>query len=235
MLRDFGTTGLAERSGAQVARSGQIDALVALERIGTRRSFTRGEAIYAEGDPAESWYRVVSGTVRISRLFADGRRHVAEFCFGGECFGLDEPREHGFSAEAVGDVVVMRYPRRATERLLDENPHLTHRLYDMALRDLAQAQARMLRLARMTASERVASFLLELAERRDAIRVIEVPMSRGDIADYLGLTIETVCRALSAFKRAGMIAMRDPHAIELRDRAALTAAREASDHGLLRT
>jgi CRP/FNR family nitrogen fixation transcriptional regulator len=224
MLRDFGAAGLAGQSGLPVALSGRLDALVAFERIGTRRRFARGEEIYAEGDPAEFWYRVVSGTVRISRLFSDGRRCVAEFCFGGECFGLDEPRGHGFSAEAVTEVVVMRYPRGATRRLLDEAPHLAHRLYDMALRDLAQAQARMLRLGRMTASERVASFLLELAERRAAARVIEIPMSRGDIADYLGLTIETVCRALSALKHSGAIAMTDPHAIELRHRGALEAA-----------
>jgi CRP-like cAMP-binding protein len=227
MLRDFGATGLAGQSGADLARSGQLDALVAFERIGIRKSFARGEEIYAEGDPAECWYQVVSGTVRISKLFVDGRRHVAEFCFGGECFGLDEPQEHGFSAEAVTEVIVMRYPRRATERLLDETPHLAHRVCDMALRDLAQAQARMLRLGRMTASERVASFLLELAERRDAVRVIEIPMSRSDIADYLGLTIETVCRVLSAFKRSGAIAMAEPHAIELRNRGALEAASEA--------
>jgi CRP-like cAMP-binding protein len=227
MFRDFG--GLARQiggSGAGVARSGQLDSLVALERIGTRKSFARGEEIYAEGDPAECWYKVVSGTVRIAKLFADGRRHIAEFCFSGECFGLDEPRAHEFSAEAITDVILMRYPRRATERLLDETPHLAHRLCDMALRDLAHAQARMLRLGRMTARERVASFLRELMERRDAVRMIEVPMSRGDIADYLGLTVETVCRVLSAFKRRGVIAMRDPHTIELRERGALEAASE---------
>lgn len=227
MLRDFGATGLAGQSGVDVARSGQIDALVAFERIGTRKSFARGEEIYAEGDPSECWYKVISGTVRISKLFANGRRHVAEFCFGGECFGLDEPQEHGFSAEAVTEVTLMRYPRRATERLLDETPHLAHRVCDMALRDLAQAQTRMLRLGRMTASERVASFLLELAERRDAVRMIEIPMPRSDIADYLGLTIETVCRILSAFRRSGAIAMAGPHAIELRNRGALEAASEA--------
>lgn len=227
MFKDFGGIGLTGQSSAGLAHSGQLDALVALEQIGTRKSFARDEEIYAEGEPAEFWYKVVSGTVRISKLFADGRRHIAEFCFSGECFGLDEPQKHEFSAEAVTDVILMRYPRRATAQLLDETPHLAHRLCDMALRDLAQAQARMLRLGRMTASERVASFLLELRERRDAARMIEVPMSRSDIADYLGLTIETVCRVLSAFKRSGAIAMADPHTIELHERGALEAVSEA--------
>ena len=227
MFKDFGGIGLTGQSSAGLAHSGQLDALVALEQIGTRKSFARDEEIYAEGEPAEFWYKVVSGTVRISKLFADGRRHIAEFCFSGECFGLDEPQKHEFSAEAVTDVILMRYPRRATAQLLDETPHLAHRLCDMALRDLAQAQARMLRLGRMTASERVASFLLELRERRDAARMIEVPMSRSDIADYLGLTIETVCRVLSAFKRSGAIAMADPHTIELRECSALEAVSEA--------
>lgn len=229
----FGATGLSDAprrsglDGAAIAQSGQLDALVALERIGSRRSFARDEEIYAEGEPSDGWYKVISGTVRISKLLADGRRHIAEFCFGGDCFGLDNVAERVFSAEAVGDVIVMRFPRRATERLIDQNPQLARRLCDMTLRDLAHAQTRMLLLGRMTAPERVASFLLEMSERRDTRRVVELPMSRNDIADYLGLTIETVCRVLSAFKRAGSVAIPNPHRIELHDRGALETVGEA--------
>ena len=97
----------------------------------------------------------------------------------------------------------------------------------MTLRDLANAQTRMLLLGRMTAAERVASFLLEISERRDARRAIDLTMSRNDIADYLGLTIETVCRVLSMFKRDGMIAIPNPHRIEVRDRAMLEAVGDA--------
>src|SRR5271154_7144165 len=160
MFKQFGASGFNagfdDRSLADpaIARSGQLDALLALEGIGARRSFTRDQAIYAEGDPSDSWYKVVSGTVRISKLLADGRRHIAEFCFGGECFGLDTASERGFSAEAVGDVVVMRYSRRATERLIDENAQLACCLCDMTLRDLAHAQTHMMLLGRMTAPER---------------------------------------------------------------------------------
>jgi CRP/FNR family nitrogen fixation transcriptional regulator len=233
MFKQFDTSGITgtfERPGLAspaVARSGQLDALVALEQIGSRRSFARDEEVYAEGEVSDGWYKVVSGTVRVSKLLADGRRHIAEFCFAGDCFGLDTAGERIFAAEAVGDAIVMRYPRRATERLIDENPHLARWLRDVTLRDLAHAQSHMLLLGRMTAPERVASFLLELAERRDAQRILDVPMSRTDIADYLGLTIETVCRVLSAFKRDGTIAITGPHRIELQDRAALEAVGDA--------
>ena len=210
-----------------IVRSGQLDALVALEQIGTRRSYAREEEIYAEGDAADCWYKVVSGTVRISKLLADGRRHIAEFCFAGDYFGLPPAGMRVFSAEAIGDVVVVRYPQRAAERLIDQDPRLARRICDVTLRDLAHAQTRMLLLGRMTASERVASFLLEISERRDAQRAFDLPMSRIDIADYLGLTIETVCRVLSAMKRDGVIAIPTPHRIEIRDREAIETIAEA--------
>ena len=218
-----------DRSGsaaAAVARAGQLDALVAFEQIGTRRSLARNEEVFAEGDPADCWYKVVFGTVRLCKLLADGRRHITEFYFGGDCFGLENMPRRLFSAEAVGDVIVMRYPRRATERLIDESPGLARSLRDLTLRDLANAQFRMLMLGRMSAPERVATFLLDMLERRDAIRALDLPMSRNDIADYLGLTIETVCRVMSGFKHDGVIGIPTPHRIELRDRAALAAIAE---------
>jgi CRP/FNR family nitrogen fixation transcriptional regulator len=211
---------------AIVAQPGQLDALVGLEQIGTRHSFSRNDEIYAEGGGAEVWYKVVSGTVRICKLLADGRRHIAEFCFSGDSFGIDNTNERRYSAEAVDDVIVMRYQRRATEQLVDRNPALARVLRDTVLRELTAAQRRALLLARMTAPERIATFLLEMCERRDRTKFIDLPMSRNDIADYLGLTIETVCRILSALKRAGAIAIACPHRIELLDRAALEAMSE---------
>jgi CRP-like cAMP-binding protein len=166
---------------------------------------------------------LVQGTVRICKLMADGRRHIAEFCAAGDCFGLDSEDERTFSAEAINDVILLRFTRAATERLIDERPELARRICNMTLRILAHAQTRMLLLGRMTAAERVASFLLEFAERRDVCRVLDLPMSRNDIADYLGLTIETVCRVLSAFKRERAIVIPNPHRIEICDRKALEA------------
>ena len=218
--------GVSVSGDAIVAQPGQLDALMALERIGTRLSFARNDEIYAEGGSADVWYKVVSGTVRICKLLADGRRHIAEFCFSGDCFGIDTAGGRRYSAEAVDDAVVMRYQRRATEQLVDRNPALARMLRDTVLRELTAAHGRAFLLARMTAPERVAAFLLEMRERRDRTKFVDLPMSRNDIADYLGLTIETVCRTLSAFKRAGAIAIASPHRIELLDRSALEAMSE---------
>jgi len=233
MYRQFGNVdyrngyaGLGHDRGT-LAQSGELDALVALEHIGTRLSFSRNAEIYAEGHSADWWYKVISGTVRVCKLLADGRRHIAEFCFSGDWFGIDSGAGRPCLAEAVDDVAVMRFPRKAIERLIDQNPALARLLRDTMVRDLANAHGRTLLLARMTAPERVAAFLLETFERRDRTKTLELPMSRNDIADYLGLTIETVCRTLSGFKRDGVIAIPNPHRIELLDRNALEAAGEA--------
>src|SRR6516225_2571765 len=227
MYRHFGNTGYRNASAAleydavNIAQSGQLDALVALERIGTRLSFSRNDEIYAEGDASDCWYKVVSGTVRICKLLADGRRHIAEFCFSGDCFGIDNANERVYAAEAVDDVIVMRFRRAPTEQLIDQNPMVARLLRDAMLRDLTSAHSRTLLLGRMTAPERVAAFLLEMFERRERAKSLDLTMSRIDIADYLGLTVETVCRTLSKFKRDGMIAVSNPHRIELLDRGAL--------------
>src|ERR1051326_3267651 len=144
MFKQFARSGVdpADIAGANLAGSGELDALVALEQIGVRRSFTRDEEIYADGDRSDFWFRVVSGTVRICKLLPDGRRHLAEFCLAGDSFGMDNAGERGVSAEAVGEVGVMRYPRRATERLPDQRPELARRLRAATSRDLAHAQSR---------------------------------------------------------------------------------------------
>jgi CRP/FNR family nitrogen fixation transcriptional regulator len=210
-----------------VAQSGQFDALIALERIGRRVSFARNDEIYAEGDKPSWWFKVISGSVRICKLLADGRRHISEFCFSGDCFGLDSTGERLYAAEAVDDAIVMRFPRGATEQVMEHDPVVARFLRDVTLRDLASAHSRTLLLARMTAHERVATFLLEVFERRTRTKTIDLPMSRVDIADYLGLTVETVCRTLSMFRRDGIIAVPNPHRIDLLDRAALEAIGEA--------
>jgi CRP/FNR family nitrogen fixation transcriptional regulator len=209
-----------------IARSGQLDALIALEQIGTRLRFSRNQEIYGQGESGGyCWYKVVSGTVRISKLRTDGRRHIAEFCFSGDDFGFESGAERSFSAEAVEDVTVMRYPRAATERLAEENPAVAQLLRDMTLKSLAAAQARLMILARMTATERVVSFLLELSQRNDDERCVELPMGRCDIGDYLGVTVETVCRVLSDLKRRGAIEV-DSHSVTLLDRFTLEAINE---------
>jgi len=116
---------------------------------------------------------------------------------------------------------------RAADRLIDETPRLAREMYNRTLRELRQTQTHTLVLSRMTASERLASFLLEIAERRDTPRAAHLPMSRYDIADYLGLTMETVCRTFTAFRRDGIIVLPTPQRVELRDREALETMCEA--------
>ena len=232
MYRQLGNTGhrgvgVLGHDGPAIASMGQLDALVALERIGTRLKFLPNHEIYAEGDSTDCWYKVISGTVRVCKLLADGRRHIGEFCFSGDYFGIDSGAERLYSAEAVDDVIVMRFERKATERLIDQNAAVARILRDTVLRELTNAHGHTLLLGRMTALERVATFLLEMFERRDRTKTLDLPMSRNDIADYLGLTIETVCRTLSAFKRDGVIGIPTAHRIELLDRDALEAAGEA--------
>jgi CRP/FNR family nitrogen fixation transcriptional regulator len=211
----------AQGHPAEIARAGRLDDLVALEQIGIRRSFERNQEIFADGDASDDWYRVVAGTVRTCRLLADGRRHIAGFHYAGDFFGIEGLPLRAMTAEAVGEVVVMRYPRKAIERLAETDPGVARRLRQMAFAGLAEAQERMLLLGRKTAPERVASFLLGLADRTARERRIELPMSRYDIADYLGLTIETVSRTLSALKRVGAIALPTIHLFDLLDRDAL--------------
>jgi CRP-like cAMP-binding protein len=201
-----------------------FDELVALDGIGTRLRIARNQEIYADGDGAAYWYRVVAGAVRVSKLLPDGRRHIADFRFAGDFFGFAASAEHQHFAEAIDDVIVMCYPRAAVERLAEERPGLARRLRELAFAGLAAAQMRMLVLGRMTAGERVASFLVDFAERTDREKLLDLPMSRYDIADYLGLTIETVSRVLAALKRVGAIAMPSVHRIELLDRSTLLAA-----------
>ncbi len=223
---DSGRSGQIEPAGGRMPaiHSGRSGPLLALEPFATRFEITRNREIYAEGDSANCWYKVVSGAVRISKLLADGRRYIAEFCLPGDCFGFDSAPLRPFSAEAVTDSVVVRLPRAAGERLIDQNPALGREWRESILRELAQAHGRMLLLGRMTASERVAAFLLEMCERCEQPDRLDLPMSRNDIADYLGLTTETVCRVLSGFRREGVIAAPDPHRIFLLDRATLETA-----------
>ncbi|HVP85053.1 MAG TPA: helix-turn-helix domain-containing protein [Rhizomicrobium sp.] len=189
----------------------------AFQAIGTVAHFGPNETIFAEGDDARYAYKVVSGAVRICKLLADGRRQITEFALDGDHFGFEWTNEHAVTAEALGPVTALRFPRARVERLEREEQGVRHSLMQMLRRDLLSAQNHLLMLGRQTAKERVASFLLQMIERRDNGNTIDVPMSRQDIADYLGLTIETVCRALSEMKRSRIISIPNRHQIVVRN------------------
>jgi CRP/FNR family transcriptional regulator len=206
----------AGRPDATVARS--RDELEALPGIGITLTIEPGQTIVVEGDPIDYYYRVVSGTVRLYRSIADGRRQVLDFLSAHDCFGLTGLDCHAYSVEAVSRVVMIRYPRHLLEAAVQSDPGLARRLFRLACAELGRAQERMLLLGRKSAEERIASFLLRLAatgDRGAEPPVITLTMSRLDIADHLGLTIETVSRTLSRFRRDGLIALPGRHEIAL--------------------
>lgn len=194
--------------------------------IGATRSFAKDEEIYAEGDPATRYYKLVSGVVRTCKLLTDGRRQIEAFHVAGEIFGIERGAEHRFSAEAVSSATVIAYRRCPLEVLASSDGPLARQIVATALLNLERAQEHAVLLGRKSAMEKVATFLLDMAERVhhhcDVFDAIELPMARSDIADYLGLTIETVSRTLTQLERDAVIAL--PAArrnIVLRNKAAL--------------
>ena len=173
---------------------------------GTHMVLAKDEELFAEGDEAEFFYQVVSGAIRSYKLLSDGRRQIDAFHLRGDIFGLEAGGEHRFSAEAVGDVSVIAYRRGRLSALIQDDPAFRDKIMTATLRSLERAQDHMLLLGRKTAEEKIATFLLDMAGRisKDDEH-FELPMQRSDIADHLGLTIETVSRTLSRFARSGLI------------------------------
>lgn len=186
----------------------------------------RDDEIAVQGDPADHCFLVLNGCVRVVTLLEDGRRQVNEFPLKDDVFGMEAMTEYTAAAEAVSDrVAVLRVPLRALRAMVHDNPEFARALISVTMSKLRAAQEHMVLLGRKTASERIATFLLEMAGRISADKNghILLPMSRIDMADHLGLTIETVCRGLSLLRRAGAIAI-ERSSLEVRDAATLRAA-----------
>lgn len=203
------------------------DELEHLATIVSDQKADTGHAIFSEGDDAGSLFNVTGGVVKLYKLLPDGRRQITGFLFPGDFLGLAVNDQYGYSAEAVEPVRLCRFPRQPLERIMERYPHMKARLFTMASNELAAAQDQMLLLGRKTARERIASFLLQLqgsAKRRgQPANPIRLPMNRGDIADFLGLTTETVSRTISAMKRSGVIALREGGNVDVRDQTGLDA------------
>jgi CRP/FNR family transcriptional regulator, nitrogen fixation regulation protein len=191
-----------------------------IELMGATMSFSRNEEIYGENEPADFLYKVVSGTVRTYKVLNDGRRQIGGFYLAGDMFGLETGEEHTFSAEAITDVKVLVIKRSAVISLAARDNDVARQLWTVTGRELQRVQDHVLLLVK-TAQERVASFLLEMAERVASSNEVQLPMSRQDIADYLGLTIETVSRTLTQFEDTAMIALPTSRRVVLRNRPAL--------------
>ncbi len=193
-----------------------------LEFEGSRLTFQRDDEIFGEGEAADCVYQVVSGAVRTYRLLSDGRRQIEEFYYPGDCFGLEANVERRATCEAMTETVVNVTRRAAlTERALNDN-EMARRLWKLTAHDLNRTRDHIVTLGRRSAVERVAGFLLELADRTEAPYVVELPMSRQDIADYVELTIETVSRTFTQLQVSGHIAILTSRRISIpnRDRLA---------------
>jgi CRP/FNR family transcriptional regulator, nitrogen fixation regulation protein len=191
-----------------------------MDLMGATMAYPRNSEIFGEGEPAEYLYKVMSGSVRTYKILRDGRRQVGGFYLPGDVFGLEFADEHTLSAEAIGDTKVLVVKRTALNALAGHNASIAQQLFALTGRELRRVQDRILLLIK-SAQERVAGFLLEMAERASGSNIVELPMSRQDIADYLGLTIETVSRTLSSLETAAAIEVPTSRRIVLRNRDAL--------------
>lgn len=189
---------------------------------GANLHLAAGQSLFHQGDPADCVFSLTSGVLKLYAILPDGRRQIVDFLFPGDFMGLDARQTHGFSAEAVSDAALCRFPKGRFERFVDRHPALADARYRRAASELAFAQEKMVMLVRKTATERVASFLYQLHERaglggQDNARLVPLAMSRSDIADYLGLTKETVSREFTRLRSSGVIRQHSLALIEILD------------------
>lgn len=181
--------------------------------------FKAGQVISEEAAPADWVYSITSGVISLHKALPDGRRQTTGFLFAGDFVGLSSRTVNACGAEAISDVEACRFSRARFESFMNTHPELRLRVLHMTTDELSAAHDQMLLLGRKTARERVASFLLQLAERaavhREAANTVVLPMRRLAIADYLGLTIETVSRTFTNLSRSGVIEMEDPSTVRI--------------------
>lgn len=208
--------------------AGQIERLASITTV---LRFAPHEPIVHPGTPAEHLFNITGGTAQAYRLLADGRRQITSFLFRGDFVGFaaGQAYAYAYGVEAVTAVTACRFPRQRFRAVLETFPAMERRLLAIAAGEIAAAQEQMVLLGRKTARERTASFLLMLARRHAATpvagggEVVPVPMSRGEIADYLGLTTETVSRAFSRLRDERVIRLRGKGEVLIADRQALEA------------
>jgi CRP/FNR family nitrogen fixation transcriptional regulator len=208
---------MALRQAAHASKNPHPDTI---DLMGALVPFARNSEIYGENEPADYLYKVVSGAVRTYKVLVDGRRQIGGFYLPGDMFGLETGDEHTFSAEAITDCKIIVIKRSAVVALAARDNEMARQMWARTARELQRAQDRILVLIK-SAQERVAGFLLEMSDRGSDGGAVELPMSRQDIADYLGLTIETVSRTLTQLEKSATIALPTSRRIVLRNRSAL--------------
>jgi len=189
--------------------------------VASEFNYRKDEEIYGDDEPAEYVYQVISGAVRSYKLLSDGRRQIGAFHLPGDAFGLESGATHRLATEAIIDTTVRLVKRRSLEQAAGIDVQVARKLWAMTAGELRHAEDHMLLLGRKTAMERVATFLLEMDRRLAVAGMMALPMCRRDIGDYLGLTLETVSRALSQLHAQGVLGFSGARQIVLRNRQRL--------------
>jgi CRP/FNR family transcriptional regulator, nitrogen fixation regulation protein len=192
-----------------------------LRPIGPAIRFAQDQELYGEGDAAETFFKVVSGVVRTCKFLNDGRRQIEAFHVAGDLLGFEPGPGYSLTAEAVCECTVLPYRRRSVEALLMTDEAVSRQVFSHAMRSLTRAQEHSLLLGRRSALEKVAAFLIDWAQYSPDGMLATLAMTRLDMADYLGLTIETVSRTLSQLERDALIELPATRQIRLKDLAAL--------------
>ncbi len=230
---DICLSGASNSKAAPWIRAGR--SLGALEHLATVARYDTGEPVYRCNDPIEHWYRVVTGAACKSALTADGRRHIVDFILPGDFFGFGLSPARYFRVEALfSGTLIARYPRTNAEQMADSDPLIARNIRESAFESITRLQRRMVILGRSSALEKVSAFILEMADRSNIVppSPVSLPMSRYDIADYLGLAVETVSRALTELRRRRAIAFRGVRQFRICDRGALQQlAQKLTDPG----
>jgi len=212
----------------------EADGLDRLASVAELRRVEKGQVFIEEGQSARDFFNITLGTAKIYKMLPDGRQQITGFAGVGHFLGLAVSDTYAFSAEAIEDTEMCRFTRPKLRGLLEEFPLLEKRLLETACNELVAAQEQMLLLGRKTARERVATFLAmrlnEAVACGDPPNRLTLPMTRLEIADYLGLTIETVSRTLSRFKQDGKIALPSRDEVEILDPHWLSSVATGEDH-----
>jgi CRP/FNR family nitrogen fixation transcriptional regulator len=196
-----------------------------LKLMGMKLPYARNAEVYGQDEPAEYVYKVLKGSVRTHKLLDDGRRQIGAFYLPNDIFGLESGASHRFAAEAIADTEVLAIKHSTLASLAQTDAAVARELWQIAARELDHVHDQMVLLGRSSAQERVASFLIEMANRSANRTEFDLPMSRQDIADYLGLTIETVSRALSCMERKAFIELPSARKVRIKNRAAFRGMR----------
>ena len=201
------------------ARAAQASYDDARSLPGATSAYGPGEEIYAQAEQTDLIYRVISGAVRTTRLDSDGRRQIGDFYYAGDFFGLEAGPEHRFSAEALCDTQV-QVLKRASLAVADDTVSIERMIWMATARELERTREHLMMLGRKTAREKVASFLHDVADRQGG-DVQTLTMGRQDMADYLGLTIETVSRMLTQLQAEGLVTFMGCRQFRIGNRPAL--------------